>query len=393
MTRSPNPSPSRRPSGVLASSGRVNTVGLNRRELDEILDSFEGANTDAENAPVRKYIRRRFRHTRIPMQVFQPGGGLQTFPVACRNISTGGLSVLHNAYVHLGTPCTIALPMPTGSHVSVRGQVVRCSHRRGMVHELGIKFDEALDTRLLLSNDLFADFYTREQVDPADLRGTLLCIDDSAADRRLIRYYLRDTNMQVVAAEDADSGLDKALEGVDLIVCSLSLPGPDGIECVASIRGRSIATPVILVTADDSTVTRERVEGIDVQACLVKPLSQPLLLRAAAEFLLRAMPAGKAPGPTTAERSPSMAAGFLANLRGDADRLEYLLRNRSTQDIRKLCTQLRETTPHMGLAGIGGLADTVLKAMERTGGATGATEELGRLIEACRSANARRRAG
>jgi CheY-like chemotaxis protein len=363
----------------IVSAARMNTLGFSQHDLDQFLDQVDAS--QPSSAAIRTFIRRAYRHVRIPMQVAQPGGNVATFPVACRNVSRGGISVLHNAYLHVGTRCTLALPAAGGGHTAAHGTIVRCQHRRGMIHEIGVRFDALVDLRPLLGLDLFADWYSRERLDPADLKGILLYVEESAADRKLVRYHLRDTNLTVVTADDAAQGLAKAASGADAVLWALPAAAPpdDPGEFVRALRERGVKAPVLILAADTGEAMRRTLAATPAQAFLAKPVSQGLLIRALAEFLLPA--AGPGTGATAEPAGPAAAPSreFLAALPALVESLERAASSGDAGACRAACLRIR--------AGGGVLAEPADGALDAIAqeGLAGAAGAIARLAAAART--------
>lgn len=102
----------------------------------------------------------------------------------------------------------------------------------------------------------------------------VLVVEDEEKLAALIEKGLIEEQHEVTLCADGESGLDEALSGkYDAIVLDLMLPGKSGNEVLEELRGRNMATPVIIVTAKDSI--DDRVEGLDGGAddYLVKPFA------------------------------------------------------------------------------------------------------------------------
>jgi CheY-like chemotaxis protein len=307
-----SPAPAKeRPKRGAAPAGRLNSLGFSRADLDRFLDELEtlahpprltassGTKAPAQPAPApkggaaaRRYVRRTLRLACVPLRMHRQGGDGPAFPVACRNISCSGISVLHSAYIHPGTRCTAFLPNATGSGaVAARGEVVRCRHIRGMAHEVGIRFDEPLDLRQVMRTDCLGDWFSLERVDPTELSGPVLCVAASEADRQLLRSCLTETNLAVVVAETAELGLAKAVAGTGVtpfaaLICAHDPPGLDAAQLIEQLRGRGCRTPAVILLTERTADLRARIGPISDVAAVSKPLDAQMLLRALAEFLL-----------------------------------------------------------------------------------------------------------
>ena len=76
-------------------------------------------------------------------------------------------------------------------------------------------------------------------------------------------------------------------EEYDLIILDLGLPGIDGIELARTLRKEKITTPILMLTARDST--KNKVEGLDAGAddYIVKPFEFDELLARIRSLLRR----------------------------------------------------------------------------------------------------------
>lgn len=103
---------------------------------------------------------------------------------------------------------------------------------------------------------------------------TILVVDDSAVDRRLVGGLL--AKMTVCTIEYAANGVE-ALARIkdampDLVVTDLTMPMMDGLELVKSVRGRYPGLPLILMTAHGSEELA--IEALERGAASYVPKSQ-----------------------------------------------------------------------------------------------------------------------
>jgi DNA-binding NtrC family response regulator len=107
------------------------------------------------------------------------------------------------------------------------------------------------------------------------MSATILVVDDDPVQRRLLDAMLKRFGYEVLTAEGGDQAL--ALLGdesqhIDCLVLDLVMPGRDGMAVLAALRERSIATPVIVQTANGSietVVSAMRAGAVDF---VVKPV-------------------------------------------------------------------------------------------------------------------------
>jgi len=98
---------------------------------------------------------------------------------------------------------------------------------------------------------------------------------------------LRSEGFAVEARLDGESGFEEALNGsYDLIILDLMLPKKNGLDVCRDLRQRSVATPILMLTAKGETI--DKVLGLKLGAddYLTKPFEVMELL-ARIEALLR----------------------------------------------------------------------------------------------------------
>jgi CheY-like chemotaxis protein len=99
---------------------------------------------------------------------------------------------------------------------------------------------------------------------------TILVVDDDPGVRFALTEVLRERGHRVIAAASGQEALDK-LDGVDVVVTDLAMPGMDGLELVSRIAERAPALPVILVTAHGSDQMVRIAQGRGARGCVRKP--------------------------------------------------------------------------------------------------------------------------
>jgi hypothetical protein len=115
-----------------------------RRELMAAL-------TQLETTP--KHLASR-EHPRTPLPegysvaalIQQPGGASQQCVLAVRDVSNSGLAFLHHHYLSVGTHLHLVFVGPDRQPlIRAQAQVMRCVHARGMAHDVGAKFAQAVN--------------------------------------------------------------------------------------------------------------------------------------------------------------------------------------------------------------------------------------------------------
>jgi DNA-binding NtrC family response regulator len=104
------------------------------------------------------------------------------------------------------------------------------------------------------------------------MAATLLIIDDDVANCRLIKAIFSADGIEVAAAHDGQSGIDRARSHPpDVILLDLRLPGLDGLDVLAKLKQDAPALPVVMLTAHQDVKTAVRATQLGAFDYLTKP--------------------------------------------------------------------------------------------------------------------------
>ena len=134
-----------------------------------------------------------------------------------------------------------------------------------------------------------------ERPGPAE---TVLVVEDDRSLREGLAMNFRLRGYRVLAAADGEEGLRMAFDGrPDVVVLDLMLPGVDGLELLAELRGREVTVPVLILSARDWL--HDKVRGLEIGAddYLTKPFQLPELLARVEALLRRRRAARRAADP------------------------------------------------------------------------------------------------
>jgi DNA-binding response OmpR family regulator len=162
----------------------------------------------------------------------------------------------------------------------------------------------------------------------------ILIVEDDRKLARQLKKGLEEHGHSVTVASDGRDGLEAAKQGeFDVLVLDVMLPGLDGFSIVRRLRAAESTTPILLLTARDTS--EDVVTGLDAGAddYLTKPFSFKILLAR-----LRALSRRRSVEPRTqlqvsdlaldpATREVKRAGSFVSLTKTEFVLLEMLVRN------------------------------------------------------------------
>lgn len=114
------------------------------------------------------------------------------------------------------------------------------------------------------------------------IQGKVLYIEDNLSSLALIETLLqRRPGIKLLSSMQGQLGLDLAAQhGPQLILLDVSLPDIDGLNVLQRLRRSAITrdTPVLMLTADASDLTRQALNDAGATAVLNKPINVPAFL-------------------------------------------------------------------------------------------------------------------
>src|SRR6187455_294997 len=114
-------------------------------------------------------------------------------------------------------------------------------------------------------------------------KAKVLVVDDSSLVRLYYRSALETAGFEVKQAINGIEAMEKVLEQTfDLVIVDVNMPRMDGFSFIRVLRGSAshVATlPALVVTTEAGSQDREEARAAGANFYLVKPLSEPDLLR------------------------------------------------------------------------------------------------------------------
>ncbi len=142
----------------------------------------------------------------------------------------------------------------------------------------------------------------------------ILAVDDSVTMRRILEMTFIGQDVQVVTADGGESGL-RALEGADLILVDVSMPGMSGYDFAKAARGNGASAPIVLLASEHHPIDATKLRESGADDHVMKPFETQALIDKAKELIARggkamgaAAPRPAAPAAPPRPPAPAVAA-------------------------------------------------------------------------------------
>jgi two-component system, chemotaxis family, chemotaxis protein CheY len=109
----------------------------------------------------------------------------------------------------------------------------------------------------------------------------ILCVDDSASIRQMVKLTLTGAGYQVVQAVDGADGLAKAREStVNLVVTDLNMPIMNGLGLIRELRKLAAykGVPIIFLTTESDPGMKQEAKAAGATGWITKPFQQEQLV-------------------------------------------------------------------------------------------------------------------
>ncbi len=191
---------------------------------------------------------------------------------ACLSVSDNGMGIPQDVLQRIFEPffTTKDLNRGTGLGLSVvhglvqsLGGTITCDS----TENVGTRFDVFLP---IMDSKVLNEKKEIEATEPGS--GRILVVDDEKDNTYLYRKLLTGSGYTVTCSNDPVEALDM-LEGIDLLLTDMTMPGMSGLDLVQEIRKRGIRIPVIVMTGYSEKLTVDYAKEIGVSTVLLKPLT------------------------------------------------------------------------------------------------------------------------
>ncbi|MEM7621838.1 MAG: hypothetical protein AAF235_01380 [Planctomycetota bacterium] len=373
----------RRSSQSDSKNGRQNTLGVTRRDLVDLLDDLDRVSGEQDSIQ-RSHTRWPFRAMAIRVMFMHPGGSEVEVRLACRNLSGGGVGLLHSAYVHERTPVMVFLPRLTGGEDRVRGTITRCIHREGKVHELGVRFDKEIDVHRYFEVDPLSGWFRNEHVDPDTVQGKVVHLESQLRDRQAVRDGIRESRVRIQTAETGGELLEMITEEINAVVVDFDVADLPISELLDKVIEKQ-PMGVLVTCAEPVTRARAIASRPEVVGVLTKPCDPKKALAGINE----AINFDPSVLNQVVKVDEEMVQGFSQELGRFADVILKAARRQDAMAVYSACSEIRGNAEPLGFVGLGQLTGTIVSELSRTMDVSSVREELVRLIVTCRDLSSR----
>ena len=106
----------------------------------------------------------------------------------------------------------------------------------------------------------------------------ILIIDDSTFQRKIVASILTGAQHEVITATNGREGLAAAkTQHPGLIITDLLMPDMDGFLFLQEAKAAGISTPVLILTSDIQTATKDRCIALGAAGVMNKPVKKESL--------------------------------------------------------------------------------------------------------------------
>ena len=192
------------------------------------------------------------------------------------------------------------------------------------------------------------------------LTGSVLLVEDSPDNQRVLRYYLSQMGLHTETAENGRIAVEVALAGrFDAVLMDMQLPEIDGYGATSALRRAGFESPIIALTAHAMAGDRERCLRAGCTDYLTKPIDVMTLYETLAHHLAptRDVIASSGESPSGSRKEPDCEAilskyaddpglaelirEFVASLHQKVTNLRSLLAQQQIGEVEQLAHRIK----------------------------------------------------
>jgi CheY-like chemotaxis protein len=127
------------------------------------------------------------------------------------------------------------------------------------------------------------------------VRAMVLLVEDDVDSRAIYGTVLRHSGFLVVEADDGESAVESVRRHrPDLVVMDAGLPGMDGWDATAALKGdpETASVPILVLTVHSQPADLERAEAAGCDAYVIKPMDPASLAETVGRMIAETRVAG-----------------------------------------------------------------------------------------------------
>lgn len=267
----------------------IETLRISERDRDKLINSVEAASTKPVQNDKRR-LRVAYTTCKMVLTLHNDSGSSTRFVVMPRNLSRFGVAFVHGRFIFPNSRCEVTLQSLNRKWHVLPGRVASCRHVQGMVHEIAVVFDQAIDLPAFVSlspeqemlnlEDVNRDLPPEEAAKVQRMAGRVLVVDTFAMDRKLFKLWLTRSGFKSESAEDAAEALKKAAnDRYDLVLVEVHLGGESGLEVIEALKAGMLDVAVMAMSAEDNQAIRDAAAKAGAGAFLAKPFTEEQLVQ------------------------------------------------------------------------------------------------------------------
>lgn len=363
-----------------------NSLGVQGQVYQRLLDKLNNhRQVDDEVHPSRIHSRREYHDPYMLMVIENDDTMDRPMTLAARNISRGGVGLLHSSFVYPKTRVSVHLTVDGKNPTPVRGVVQRCIHRGGVVHEIGVKFDREINIQQYLRPDISECLQSFERVEPEKLTAKVLLVGQKHEFSQQARAMLSETGMAYKFVKTAEEAREQPIEDYEILVVLNDLDDCEGTEFVCEVRDvNAYKRPVILVGDIEGEVGYQKVRASGADMLIPWPTTQDTMLCALAEYQLTDW----TPEALEAVRScidKQTADGLRGELTSLGMQLKKHLESSDAIRVYGTCAQIRSLSPLLGMKQLRDLTSKVGEDIAEDGNLEEQSELIHSIMSMCAS--------
>ncbi len=274
--------------------------------------------------------------------------------------------MLHANYIYPGTNATARLKRIDGTCQSVSGVVVRCEHRGGVVHEIGIRFHLEINPQEFVRADTLNAIRSLEYIDPDQLSGSVIVVGKDPAVLDAVLPALKSTRVEARHIPNPQDCLALDLSDTDIFLICTHMEAMTGPELTILLRNSGFKGPVILAGKPGSKSDEGCIRLSTADMFVPTPIDEQDLMRSLGEYLLHRWSVESLQRARQPEdpRSIDTLREEIAKL---SIQLDQQTRTQNPTGVHSICKRIASIAPLMGTNALRELALKVSDQVESNG--------------------------